>query len=57
VKPGHHGAYASDRETHKLVNQAILVLERIGPAEVRPLVDTITGSSIPNMKRGGLIYL
>jgi hypothetical protein len=42
--------YASDRETHKLVNQAILVLERNGPAEGRPLVDTITGSSIPNMK-------
>ncbi|GAA3091922.1 hypothetical protein JOF29_006923 [Kribbella aluminosa] len=35
---------------HKLVNQAILVLERNGPAEGRPLVDTITASSIPNMK-------
>ncbi len=42
--------YESDRETHKLVNQAILVLERNGPAEGRPLVDTIAGSSIPNMK-------
>lgn len=42
--------YESDRDTHKLVNQAILVLERNGPAEGRPLVDTISGSSIPNMK-------
>ncbi|HSJ60619.1 MAG TPA: hypothetical protein VK895_05260 [Jiangellaceae bacterium] len=42
--------YESDRDTHKLVNQAILVLERNGPAERRPLVDTIAGSSIPNMK-------
>jgi hypothetical protein len=42
--------YESDRETHKLVNQAILVLERNGPAEGRPLVDTIVGSSIPTMK-------
>jgi hypothetical protein len=42
--------YEDDRETHKLVNQAILVLEHNGPAEGRPLVDTITASSIPNMK-------
>jgi hypothetical protein len=42
--------YETDRETHKLVNQAILVLERNGPAEGRPLVDTIAGSLIPNMK-------
>lgn len=42
--------YEADRETHKLVNQAILVLEHNGPAEGRPLVDTIAGSSIPNMK-------
>ena len=42
--------YETDRETHKLVNQAILVLERNGPAEGRPLVDTIAGSSIPHMK-------
>lgn len=46
--------YASDRESHKLVNQAILVLERNGPAEGRPLVDSITGSKIPNMKNCGL---
>lgn len=42
--------HEADRETHKLVNQAILVLEHNGPAEGRPLVDTIAGSSIPNMK-------
>jgi hypothetical protein len=28
--------------SHQLVNQAILVLERNGPAEDRPLVNTIT---------------
>jgi hypothetical protein len=42
--------YVSDRESHRLVNQAILVLERNGPAEGRPLVDTITASRIANMK-------
>ena len=42
--------YEDDRETHKLVDQAKLVLERNGPAEGRPLVDTISASSIPNMK-------
>jgi DNA-binding XRE family transcriptional regulator len=36
--------------SHQLVNQAILVLERNGPAEGRPLVDTITSSRIANMK-------
>ncbi len=42
--------YETDRESHSLVNQAILVLERNGPAEGRPLVDTITASRLPNMK-------
>ncbi|GLW96172.1 type II toxin-antitoxin system RelE/ParE family toxin [Microtetraspora sp. NBRC 16547] len=42
--------YDTDRDSHKLVNQAILILERNGPAEGRPLVDTVTGSKIPNMK-------
>jgi hypothetical protein len=42
--------YDADRESHRLVNQAILVLERNGPAEGRPLVDTITASKIANMK-------
>jgi hypothetical protein len=42
--------YETDRASHKLVYQAILVLERNGPAEGRPLVDVIAGSAIPNMK-------
>jgi hypothetical protein len=36
--------YESDQVSHQLVNQAILVLERNGPAEGRPLVDTVTAS-------------
>jgi hypothetical protein len=39
-----------DPVSHQLVNQAILVLEQHGPAEGRPLVDTITASRIANMK-------
>ncbi|MEV6932835.1 type II toxin-antitoxin system RelE/ParE family toxin [Dactylosporangium sp. NPDC051485] len=42
--------YSVDRDTHRLVNQAILVLERNGPSEGRPLVDSITASAITNMK-------
>lgn len=42
--------YAADPECHRLVNQAILVLERNGPAEGRPLVDSITASRISNLK-------
>ena len=42
--------YESDPVSHQLVNQAILVLERNGPAEGRPLVDSITASRIANMK-------
>lgn len=42
--------YEADRDSHRLVNQAILVLERNGPAEGRPLVDTVTASRLPNMK-------
>jgi hypothetical protein len=42
--------YDSDRASHQLVNQAILVLERNGPAEGRPLVDSITASRVANMK-------
>jgi hypothetical protein len=44
------GLYESDRVSHQLVNQAILVLERNGPAEGRPLVDTVTASRVANMK-------
>ncbi|GAA3018156.1 type II toxin-antitoxin system RelE/ParE family toxin [Streptosporangium longisporum] len=40
----------TDRKSHKLVNQAILMLERGGPAEGRPLVDTVAGSTLSNMK-------
>lgn len=42
--------YDNDRPSHQLVNQAILVLERNGPAEGRPLVDTVTASRVANMK-------
>lgn len=42
--------WVSDRESHRLVNQAILVLERNGPTEGRPLVDSITASSLSNLK-------
>lgn len=42
--------YESDAASHQLVNQAILILERNGPAEGRPLVDSITASRIANMK-------
>lgn len=42
--------YEADRDSHRLVNQAILVLEHSGPAEGRPLVDTVTASNIANMK-------
>ena len=42
--------YESDRSTHWLVNQAILVLEASGPSEGRPLVDSITASALSNMK-------
>jgi hypothetical protein len=42
--------YESDPVSHQLVNQAILVLERNGPAEGRPLVDSVTASRIANMK-------
>lgn len=42
--------YETDRDSHRLVNQAILVLEQTGPSQGRPLVDTITASRVPNMK-------
>jgi hypothetical protein len=42
--------YESDPASHQLVNQAILILERNGPSEGRPLVDSITASRIANMK-------
>lgn len=42
--------YETDRDGHRLVNQAILVLERNGPGEGRPLVDSITASRLSNLK-------
>jgi hypothetical protein len=42
--------YMSDPVSHRLVNQAILILERSGPGEGRPLVDTITASRLANLK-------
>ncbi|MCL2586375.1 MAG: type II toxin-antitoxin system RelE/ParE family toxin [Streptosporangiales bacterium] len=42
--------YESDAVSHQLVNQAVLVLERNGPSEGRPLVGSIAGSKIANMK-------
>ena len=42
--------FETDPATHQRVNQAILVLERNGPAEGRPLVDSVTASRIANMK-------
>ncbi|WP_435125187.1 type II toxin-antitoxin system RelE/ParE family toxin [Micromonospora tulbaghiae] len=42
--------YVLDRDSHRLVNQAILVLERNGPAEGRPLVDSITASRLSDLK-------
>jgi hypothetical protein len=42
--------YETDPASDQLVNQAILILERNGPAEGRPLVDSITASRIANMK-------
>jgi hypothetical protein len=44
------GLHDSDPESYRLVNEAILVLEENGPAEGRPLVDTVKGSTIQNMK-------
>ena len=43
--------FEGDRESHRLVNQAILVLERNGPAEGRPLVDTVVGVTDPQHER------
>ncbi|MGW8529916.1 type II toxin-antitoxin system RelE/ParE family toxin [Nocardiopsis sp. NPDC055824] len=42
--------HTTDQKTHRLVNQAILVLEQSGPAEGRPLVDTVAGSVVANPK-------
>lgn len=41
---------SEDWHTYLLVNQAILELEDGGPTERRPLVDSIRGSKISNLK-------
>jgi len=41
---------ATDAKTADLVDDAIYALSRSGPALGRPLVDTITGSTIKNLK-------
>jgi hypothetical protein len=41
---------ASDTKTANLVDDAIYALSRSGPALGRPLVDTIAGSKIKNLK-------
>ncbi|MFE1358787.1 MULTISPECIES: type II toxin-antitoxin system RelE/ParE family toxin [Streptomyces] len=40
----------SDPASYVLVNQAILVLSRVGPGEGRPLVDRVKGSVLHNLK-------
>lgn len=57
------GLYEADRDTHRLVNQAILVLERNGPGEGRPLVDRARQwsrwyrSAIPEAEQLYALYL
>lgn len=43
-------SYESDRKSHRLVNDAVQVLEDNAPMEGRPLVDSIVGSTISNLK-------
>ncbi|MER6334310.1 type II toxin-antitoxin system RelE/ParE family toxin [Streptomyces sp. NPDC014983] len=45
-----HDLEKSDPDSYVLVNQAIWVLVCNGPAEGRPLVDRIKGSSLHNLK-------
>ena len=45
-----HELRRQDRETAQLVGAAIKVLQEDGPGLGRPLVDTIRGSSIKNLK-------
>src|SRR5215475_4207703 len=45
-----HGLRRTDRKTLALVSQAIEALSVDGPALGRPLVDTIKGSALPNLK-------
>ena len=45
-----HELRRSDRMTLIQISQAITVLAEEGPGLGRPLVDTITGSKLPNLK-------
>ena len=45
-----HKLRRSDRLTLIQISQAITVLAEAGPGLGRPLVDTITGSKLPNLK-------
>lgn len=45
-----HGLRRTDRPTLVLISQAIEALAIEGPALGRPLVDTIKGSVLPNLK-------
>ncbi len=49
-----HKLRGSDRRTLIQISQAITVLAEEGPGLGRPLVDTITGSQLPNLKNFGL---
>jgi hypothetical protein len=45
-----HGLRRSDRQTLLLISQAIEALSIEGPALGRPLVDTVRGSKLANLK-------
>jgi len=45
-----HDLRRTDRDTLVQVSQAITALQEEGPALGRPLVDTIKGSALPNLK-------
>ena len=45
-----HGLRRTDRDTLIQVSQAVTALQEEGPALGRPLVDTIKGSALSNLK-------
>lgn len=45
-----HSLRGTDRDTLRQISKAITALQEEGPALGRPLVDTIKGSSLPNLK-------
>lgn len=48
--PWLHGLRRTDRDTLIQVSQAVTALQEEGPALGRPLVDTIKGSALSNLK-------